>query len=982
MRSKVYYWENSAMSTKRAATIHQGQFTKRGLTDQQHAEAISETSDSSGASWHDIPQFALNPVNIIALQRAVGNHAVNSLLNPRTQLPRAASVMRPTTSTTVQRAIGMEFETTVPLIGAKDYHAEVYDNKEFQWKITNDDGKMEFVTRPLKDRKEFVQTVMQMMEFAKKAATHLNTLKSDQQVSIGDLCKHIGFPSDGAGVYSVKGGSDVDKLFNAKPQVTVGVPLDKVVSLLRLAQSFDLTEWDEQAKQSNNEKQGNKLLYDQTSAQFWQHPAKIDPLTTALQWGEEMKIQHPEYKASIDNAVGLMALVLRYLNDGHYKRPTPEAKEAPEYAKAYFPVMARTDFVSMYNSVDDAGKLFTPAEILRCWEQPEEFAKKTKIFYMGYEDKSKTGTKNSDSNINMGPTIWDWLQSIAGDIQAKAAINQTYKKEDDELIANYQNSADKDLKENIERSRHKDLLSRGAVAFSSESMGLLKMDTAEGKPLAVLEFRQFPTEVALQEKYWASLAGRLFDFYMQARNDKADTSTALKDLNWNKDVKGIMRGSILRQMDLLSNTTDDKFNHTVIEFCVKKLDELMKMDDEDRKGITKLIFEYKQEIQKYSEKYEATKKTHAKTIPTLYFGQKFQELKGKNKLEDAKTLFKKLATRYFAILHFDILMDAIDEFNKEVEVTLQVINNQIDRGKPWGEEKDEFFGDTATDIVSYNERASYYHEHRTFQDPSKIEASPEHQEKLQGIKSELEQATNLSEHIKKNLDQAKIVRNDPAATHKEARREFNEKLNKMKELHTAEIEQTQNFEALGTSMKNFFKAYTKLREQYIEVEQSDPGIGKKVEGQSNLKMDTIAHDKPGNCLFNSVSKMLNGIYTPAALRKMTAKRIDSRPLDYVDKLISSGKVDDLMVEMQQAAAFVAEDGNWDANAGELAPIALADVLSDQDYRLVILNSDGSLRVALGSGSRDITIFYNGRDHYEPSVRPANGKDVSQPSSGL
>ena len=144
-----------------------------------------------------------------------------------------------------------------------------------------------------------------------------------------------------------------------------------------------------------------------------------------------------------------------------------------------------------------------------------------------------------------------------------------------------------------------------------------------------------------------------------------------------------------------------------------------------------------------------------------------------------------------------------------------------------------------------------------------------------------------------------------------------------------------------------------LRKEYYDLETPDAS---NIEVKRSIGIG-------GNCLFDSVSEMLNRGTTAAELRAQTAQAIYRNPLDFVDYLIEEH--DDIMQGMLGAATYIAEDGNWSEAAGELAPLAIASTPALQGRQLIILNMDGSVKVKIGTG-QPLFIFYNGWNHYMPA----------------
>ena len=418
----------------------------------------------------------------------------------------------------VQRKMGMEFESgvkVVPVSGDIRYKDKVYTSENKLWSITVDDvnadsteGVLEFVTEPLESKEEVEAVMSEISKFIEKAKIVL----IDGPITADALAKKVELGGTGASHLLVGEKSFTEDMFNATPQMSVGVPLNKLINLMAGSRKFEMKEYQKQSIS----KEPEYLSYDQTSTKYFQggDRAETDELINAIEWGKSL-IKKNANSADIDKVVGLMALVLNYLNAGHFKRNPSE--DLPPYAKSYFPIMARTDFHTMYKNLGKAKEFFTISNVLNLWGCSEDYAKKLNVMKWGYKD-GKVNKK--------GPTVYDWILSI---IEPK----------------------DKRLKsEKLKKT--KDLLSRGEVAHNSESMGAMEMD----QNLVVVEYRQFPAgpKNMLAPDNWGTLVESLFTF---TESIKKDDQVQTEDVLWSKDVMLNLEIAIQRQLSGLLSLDKD-----------------------------------------------------------------------------------------------------------------------------------------------------------------------------------------------------------------------------------------------------------------------------------------------------------------------------------------------------------------------------------------------------------------------------------------
>ncbi len=846
----------------------------------------------------------------------------------------------------VQRAIGMELETTLPIVEKLGYHEAVYDHPKLAWKITEDDGKVEFVTRPLRSQEELVAAVRQIQAFVRAAG---ELLGSREPVPLADIVARAGLPSGGSG--HVGGSSYTPEMLMAKPQVTVGIPMDRLAQLLADARDLSLEEYDQQHEDGRSQEgaqRGHRLLADETSPQF-EKPAAIDSLQVAVRWGADVKEKHPDLEEQeIERAVGLMAYILKYLNDAYYKPQGP----APEYAKAYFPVMARTHFVAMYESLGPEAALLTTESILACWGVDPGKCN-VPMLRLGLQDSSK------ERGVASGPTILDWLDSIVGDKSRKRQIRDANREQDRRFMDHYE--GDPEFHDGTRNADSKDLLSRGDVAYSNVSMGLLGMDRAEGVPLAVVEFRQFPSDTSLQAEYWDKLAARLYEFYDQARN--APSSEALlRQVHWSKDVLGSLRRNAVRQTNELRDTTDDDFNERVLAFQTRARKRLAELSPSDHDAISEAVRTFAAELAPLRDEHAKLPRTKALAVTRSSVVATLERQLGGARPSDDRVIdvLNDYFTRALGSLHLE--HDAVTKHNLELQRVIAKV------GKGPREFDDEawadFYQECGEQLARLEALGLHHKQHQTF-DGAPIEEdqlAPRTQQHVQGLQGD------YKEYLKQPGGNAFIGapwRNggEPGTVR------LRKAVDKLRQVLADGVQNAraqqgkERTETVKALIAAFTEKYAELRALCIQLE---PTHGRSatppVPGRSEQDFGT-----GGDCLFDSTAAGLGGAIDAAELRLLASERVRMNPLDYVDRLVNTGAHGDVMAEMEAAADFLAVHGNWNGPAGDLAPIALGDALAERGHQLVILNPDGSIRHSGPNGGPSVFIYYNGRDHYTPSA---------------
>lgn len=498
----------------------------------------------------------------------------------------------------VQRAMGMELETGVRIRAAGRhllYHDPVYQPKSGLWRISVDDpaedgsGVLEFVTSPFENDGDLMRAMKEIEEFVAALRAHVS---ADQTILIAEVVGRAGL--DGSAVADIRVGGPGFTLKNlqARPQMTLGVPLERMNDVMLEARSFTLDEWLAQ----HGEIPQITLEADPTSPSL-AAPADKDPVDVAVAWGAELLDRNSSLNpAHVRQLVGFMSLVLRYLNDSYFKPPGPAAP----YAKSYFPVMARTDFHSMWRSLPKAVQpFFTPEATLRLWEYSDSMIaaagrERYGMFRRGYREGGA---------VEQGPRVYDWLLSITNPRDPKVNTREQ-RAEDERLIAHYKGN--EEYEPHVARARNKDLLSRGKVALNSTSMGLWEMD----RGMALLEFRGFPEgeKGGLAPRFWTSLARRLFSFAQRTTgrvsSEELDKSMPIEDL----------RRHVSQQLDALASTQDDELNRAVLAYRKTALESLANIDVE---GIPAFVQSYNKTASAFLEAYYSRPKSRAPQLPDL-----------------------------------------------------------------------------------------------------------------------------------------------------------------------------------------------------------------------------------------------------------------------------------------------------------------------------------------------------------------------------
>jgi hypothetical protein len=394
----------------------------------------------------------------------------------------------------VQRRMGLEFETGLPVRNEHDHRLN-YNDLVYRapgaagWEIKADDSNLEFVTDPRSNLAELKATMSDMMGFLKDLDGRVG---KNQKVKVaglrnGNVQQHK--------TYEI--GPLSEPNMHAKPQATFGVPLEKLVALFSQAQSTLLPSY---GRAAWNEAPEQVTL---ATSQQYTLGGITDAGALAQQYRDRIESQvanpSPAEKTSIDRVTGLAALVFHHLNDFWRDQ---QAKDKAPYAKAILTVLHRSDFRSMYNSLDAFGKkLFQPEGIADVWWDGSD-APQLKLQKMGKYKTHAAGFGGEKEEPHLGYPLDDWLNSIVGGAVSNESIKDVHR----------WSMKDK----NAEARKNKDLMSRGAVGYNSPSMGLMGMDQDPrfgSVRLAVVEFRELANRPPLPWKMWFNFAGEMYALY-------------------------------------------------------------------------------------------------------------------------------------------------------------------------------------------------------------------------------------------------------------------------------------------------------------------------------------------------------------------------------------------------------------------------------------------------------------------------------------
>lgn len=413
----------------------------------------------------------------------------------------------------VQRKVGFEFETDVKLSeyfksNSIPYNLMIFQATSGDWKMVNDNKHMELVTEPFEEttggKDQLRDAVGQMLLFLKDmaAATKNNTFPK-----IRDSVKSVTGTTHADGVWDIylDAPTPLDtKNIKARPQASGGVTLENIPSFIESAVRTKLdTLRTSNIYQQHNTYVGQAQQLSQERITTYQEstgediadlPYSVIPSlaeavipTFAIYLADRAIRDHvAETYAESDPPAhgfrklrGLLSLVITYLSNA-------DRSGSVEYSKAAFPLMSRTNFKAMYDSMAPEEKAwFTKDKVLAAANMSGKA--NTPVFKGGF---------GQGSDIQYGPTRGAWIDSIRQGTNVSGA------------------------------SRPVDLLSKSSGssvvaghAGSSSSMGAFdKLDKslARIRELVVLEIRTLPNPIGVGD--WWPVAEKIFDM-MKAINN-------------------------------------------------------------------------------------------------------------------------------------------------------------------------------------------------------------------------------------------------------------------------------------------------------------------------------------------------------------------------------------------------------------------------------------------------------------------------------
>jgi hypothetical protein len=471
----------------------------------------------------------------------------------------SASAVRSRDVQRVWELIGFELETDIRILeggAALAYGEEIFTAAGWCIKVdgvtdAGDYGVLEFVITAQLSWDTIGPVVDAIVAVATRAQTMFATSPHFTFTELLTACGLGAARSRGTCRLTVSENRDVHPSLGCfgAPQCTVGVPLARLAEVLSSARMLRLVEFDQQRARTEAERlaareptrpspqqieeaarklvasqPGNYLVAPQS--ELLERAEVVDGVDLALDWGRRMRARLPSgvRLADLDKAVGLMALVMRYLNEGFYRM------QPARYAKSIFAVMARTHFAAMFACLGTAQGLFATEIVIMATAWAEGPLGDRRVLRAGFTDAGLVALcpgrrpLRADERLPMGgglvatggtvafhgPTIRDWINSIlaptgGGDIDGARDLDRR-------LATLY--SAQSSMTTLLGSLSRRDLMSRGALAFNSVSMGLFDIKMIEGVPFVVVEIREWP-KFSLAPTRWKPLLGRLWTFFHQ-----------------------------------------------------------------------------------------------------------------------------------------------------------------------------------------------------------------------------------------------------------------------------------------------------------------------------------------------------------------------------------------------------------------------------------------------------------------------------------
>jgi Domain of unknown function (DUF4157) len=416
----------------------------------------------------------------------------------------------------LRRKVGFEFETGIPIrtkdlgsdsLSKLSYQTKVYTARTGLWKVVADSSNMEFVTEPFVEndtgRGRLSSTMDEIQTWAGGIPAVVTLARSKNPPEVGrvdEVLPNYGTAETGElwKPFLIAAGALTDAQVTASPQATGGVRLEQIPALVRAM----LTESIAGAQPAATGLRIGTLMGTRDAAltdenvalkqQFADYEVgtgvrPVDFSSTlvgmniyhawALAQAEAMAgDQVDKYVANLgdltlnfDKLKGLLTLVVSYILVGH-RQPT-----VFDYSKLIAPLMARTNFYTMYRLLRPHEKTaFTDDLVLTAARLPGTGG--SRMYNKGFPH---------DGRIDRGPTRAEWINSIKNGVPWAFGVTA------------------------------RDLMSQGsgsAAAANSTSLGsMTEADTSVGgnEDLAVLELRRLPQNIHRLE--WKQMALKIFD---------------------------------------------------------------------------------------------------------------------------------------------------------------------------------------------------------------------------------------------------------------------------------------------------------------------------------------------------------------------------------------------------------------------------------------------------------------------------------------
>ncbi|MGD0720206.1 MAG: DUF4157 domain-containing protein [Roseiarcus sp.] len=474
---------------------------------QQKQGRVAPTLQVNGVAINDDP----------ALEREADRNGAEAAAQRRADPAASADRASGRAAPVVQRKVGFEFETGIP-VKSKDLIGNGYSNLGYQqaifdanggaWKVSADSGAMEFVTRPFNEnaggRVQLDAAMTEMVAWAGGIPAAVAAAGNPGTARVDSVDETVGTTANlGAGPFlrplTIRLNALTDAQILSAPQATGGVRLDQITALVDRMTTTRINAAAPQAVGLNvhavvaTPNAGltpatvaikNKLLayQGQTGVAPQNFPDSLVGMNindAVDLFGAKEGAVHavdlrrgmlPQPRPDFDKLKGFLTLVASYLLMGAHQTAVWD------YSKIIAPLMARTNFYTLYRLLDaDERAQFTAALALEAAGLAG--AGGARIFAVGFRH---------DGAIERGPTRAAWIDSIIrGSPGALFGRNPT------------------------------DLMSQGSGSTASEnSTGLGSMAQPDQRvtgqrDLAVLELRRLPQEV--QRLEWRQMALDVFD---------------------------------------------------------------------------------------------------------------------------------------------------------------------------------------------------------------------------------------------------------------------------------------------------------------------------------------------------------------------------------------------------------------------------------------------------------------------------------------